>query len=421
MTPLIHRIILLFVILSVFSPSAIAVGLSTYDSIIKYADFEPGKEIRYRYFVTQTTGRTMDYSFFKGGDLSQYLSFDPPTIVSSQVGQTPQFDVVLRFPSADEGIPPGMHTLTFGIQEQIPPTVSGGFGLAATTSVQTAIRLRVLFSNKSIEASIYAPSISEGGDLVISAGARSWSKQDIDEAYMSILVIDEAGKVVKSFVTEKQRLPAGQSISFLPIVWSTLGKKPGMYTLQGTLYFDGYETTVGNTVQIGELKVSIGEYTKTVIAGKISEVTVYLSSNWNYPIDNIYYVLESSKAGKSIRSPNFRLDPFGSARVGVYWDATTDIPGDYGITLTAYYQEKTTVKKGVISVLLPESLRHLEQPSPLGWGIMLVIIALLIILIATNAYWLLWTKRRKSKEDDKEKGREQKEEKQQRLDNYEIR
>lgn len=392
---------LLFGIL--YTVSVGAVGISSYDSVVKEVDFQAGKEIRFQYFITQTTGRVMDYSFSKSGHLSQYLRFDPPLFSSATPGQTLPFEVILNFPEDDENITAGQHTIFFGVQEQTPPSLSGAIGLSASTSVETGIRVRVLAWNKSVQASLAASPVSEGGDAIINAGASSWTRTTIDEAYMSIRVIDAEGQIIKTFVTEKRQISPGQPISFLPIIWGTLGVRPGIYTLDGTLHFDGYETATTAKLQIGELTVNIDQYTKAISSGKINEINVLLSSNWNHPLASVHYTLESIKGKKSLKSPTFDIDTFGQASAAVFWDATADQPGDYDVVITAHYEGATNEEKGKIKVLAPGELPQLEQPF--SFTMLLLIILILLLLIISNLYWFRRTKE-KEKEGEKKQSHE---------------
>lgn len=396
---LLRTSILLAFILVFLSINGAAIGLSSYNSVVKQLDFQPGKEVRFQYFITQTTGRTMDYGFTKSGDFSDYVTFDPPVYALTTPGQSLPFEVVIRFPENDENITAGMHTIMFGVQEQTPPSLAGALGLTASTAIQTGIRVRVLEWNKSVQASVAASPISEGGDAVINAGASSWTRATIDEAYMSVRVLDADGKIIKAFVTEKRQILPGQAISFLPLIWSTLGVRPGMYALEGTLHFDGYETATAATLQIGQLTVNIDEYTKAISSGKINEINVLLSSNWNHPLGSVYYTLESVKGKKSLKSPTFIMDTFGQTSAAVFWDATADEPGDYDVVITAHYDGANNEEKGKIKILAPGELPQLEQPFSFTMLFLIILIALLLII--SNLYWF-------KKVKEKEKGGERK-------------
>jgi len=383
-----RRIILGLLLLACLAlPQAAAVGLSSYNSIVKEVDFQPGKEVRFQYRVTQTTGRMMDYSFEKRGDMSQYLSFDPPFFKNAKPGDDLFFDVFLSFPPTDEGLTPGIHIIYFGVAEQAPADIGGGMGLSATTSVETGVKVRVLSSNKSAQIILDAKDVNEGGDLVISAGANSWTKTDISESYMSIRILDENGNAVRTFVTEKLAIPPGQRVNFLPIMWSTLGQKPGTYNIEATLYFDGFQTTLTSKFRIGTLSVTIDRFTTQINAGRINQMNATLVSNWNLPIEGVYYILESKKANKAMTSATFSLKPFNDMTIPVYWDAAIDQPGNYDMKVTVYYEGKQNTKAGQLTIL-PPGIEPTPE-SPMSFTTIMIIIAVVIILVVTNAYWFL--------------------------------
>jgi|GEM_PF-4396341 len=401
MAPRFFRLLAIVVLCCALSASFVSsVGLSTYNSIVKQLDFQPGGEVRFPYRITPTTNRVMDYGFTKSGDMADYVLFDPPTYATATPGQSLPFDVVVRFPQTDENLTPGMHTVTFGVQEQTPPSISGNMGFSASTSVQTAIRIRVLSGNKSVEAGIAALPVTEGGDLVISTAATSWSKLVIDEAYMTVRILDEHGKILKAFATEKRQILPGQAISFLPILWSTLGIRPGVYTLEGTLHFDGYQDIALANVKIGELTVTIEEYTKTLTAGKINQLMVMVASNWNHPLADMYYTLESAKGKKSLRSPTFSIEAFDKVGIPVFWDATSDPPGAYDVSITAHYAEKETNKKGTVSIIAEEAVQQLERPAMLSMLAIVLLAIILLALLISNLYWFKRNKERERKEKE---------------------
>jgi len=382
--------IFIIVILAIVNASfALAVGVSAYD-LTPEVDFMPGTVKRFPFQVKTTVRVPMDYKLsILDGPLKEFARSDPPVLENVMPGSNPWFDVVLDFQN-DENLEPGLHELRFSVMEG---TSAGKKGNTARTGITVPIKVRVLSENKWAKGSVSVPNVNQNDNLKINSKVISWSKQDIDQAYMKMDLLAPSGEVVKTMETDKFALPAAKTKDFVTVVTTTKGLIPGIYTVSSTMYYDGETEKIEEQFRIGEYAIDIINMTKQAPPGGIRKLDAVFSSRWNNVISSAYYELnfDINNTDLYAKSESFDFGPMETKKSPIFIDLTNVKEGKYQGVLTLHYGDKKTEKQVELTV----SKKKVLEQVPMMYIIGSVVVLIVILLVLANIYFFMKSKKQK--------------------------
>ncbi len=325
--PTLFLFLFLFIILL---PSLPALSLS--GNSISPIIFEPGKSITNHYTIVDTPS---EVEVLLSGDLLEYVQITPL--------ENNGFDLLINFP--DEFISPGTYHLSLTVKEKNPSTS----GISSLLSLVKNFVVEVYSHEKEIELSMVSPSVNEGNPVIFQVNIQSRSYSNIDSIRAKIDVYDPENKKLSALNTNEKSLPALASET-LTASFPTTNLKPGEYTAQATVFYDGKQKSTNNTFRIGKMDVLIKNYTKQLQQG-FSDFSVTVFNNWGHPLRNVYAKLLLSSQ-ELLQTPSLDLEPWQEAQLqGI---VKVDFPpGEYQGKIQLFFESESKDVPITITIVEP--------------------------------------------------------------------
>lgn len=357
-------------------PAVQAIGVTpSSDSI----NFRPNlvKEIPFNFFPTNANN---NINIILTGDLAQYATLSTKQLTGG--------GIVLVKISLPNVLEPGQHSISVHGSEQ-PADSSGIFAISGIT---VPIRIFVPYHGKFIEASLEIPNLNINEEGTIKIHVKNIGSKAIHQLYSKISILNNEN-VVKTLETNKLILPVEQTKT-LQAKFSTKDLKEGSYKAIATIFFDDQEESLEKEFIIGDLIVSIINYTKTVTEHKINKFYITIESKWNNPINEVFADISISQNNNKLltsTTPTTSLGPREVKQLETFLELTEISAGRYDIEFLLHYANKQSSLKGQLSVIK-------KEPSTTTIAT-ITIIAILVLLIVW--YVLLKKKTKGSKKHAK--------------------
>jgi hypothetical protein len=234
-----------------------------------------------------------------------------------------------------------------------------------------------------------------------------WNRGSINISEVSAVAeVSSGDKKLATLETEKVSLPVTNSYT-LSAPFETKGLKPGLYTVNATVTYDGNNKIQKSTeFRIGTKDLKLINYTKEFIQGKINKFDFLIESGWNNPLEEVYVIAYIEREGKSvaqIKTPTFSINPWERVAVTAYWDTGGIDIGEYLVSFIINFDENKVTQEGTITVIPPIAQKEPTEEKPKKGISTLTIILIIVILtlIAVNLYFIVF-KRKKEKEEDED-------------------
>ncbi len=375
------RFFFVFFCLLIFLPAVYSVSISPSSIIIQ---FEP----KYKNTYTFTVGDANYIEIYKKGDLTEYV-----TINQTLFRGVGEFTVTIALPDKIEK--PGKNRIIIGAME-VP---AGGGTVTAVTAIQTPIDVYVPYPGKYIEAGFDAPNVNINEVANFNVFVNNLGTDDLETVHTIVEVFDSANAKIGILQSEKVRIATKASLSFV-LPFNTTGFKPGPYKAKATLFYDGDKKNFDKSFKIGDLYIAIKSFPDSIFNGTINKFEIEIESGWNNKIENIYATIDIKRRDgisviEGLKTPSIDMNPWENKKIAVYIDTKGLYAGEYIITVTLHYKDKTTISEQKLMILEQEIL------SPKGFqfnSLTVVLISIVILLIIANAVWIIRTiKKRKNK------------------------
>jgi hypothetical protein len=361
----------------VFASTAAALGLSPVKTIV---DFEPGASSTHGFNLISTVNREMDLSFRVDGALKDYITLSQDTMhfESGQSSQSLGFSLDLP-----NNLPPGPQE-GYIIIEEMPSQDAGGSTLSATFQMYHRVIVSAPYPEKHAEAGLSVA--ASGEDISITTVVRNVGTMDISSLRVRFDVFD-GDELLDYYVADDEELKAGSEKEFIMLVEKG-SARPGEYTINSTVDYDGNLIPLSKGMKIGKPYVEIMEYDQVFVSDQINRFDVAFMNKWNRPV-TAFAVIHISREGEKvseIKTISFETPPWRKEIITAYLDARKIEPGEYDASLTAHYENMTSEKQFTINVL---TLREYEERKNLSNYIILIAI---IAALAVIVYWFWFRK-----------------------------
>ena len=351
------KLFLFLFIFLVLLPSLPALSLS--GNSISPIIFEPGKSITNHYMIVDTSA---EVEVLLSGDLSEYIQLTPI--------ENNEFDLLINFP--DEFIPPGTYRFSLTVKEK---GVSAA-GINSLLSVVKNFVVEVYSHEKEVEFFLVSPSVNEGNPINFQVNVQSRSYSDINSIKAKINVYDPENKKINTVNTNEKPLPALASET-LTASLPTTNIKPGEYTAEAAVFYDGKQKSINNTFRIGNMDILIKNYTKQLPQG-FSDFSVTVFNNWGHPLRNVYAKLLLSNQ-ELLQTPSLDLNPWQEAQLqGI---VKVDFPpGEYQGKIQLFFEGESKDVPVTITIIEPIAESN-NNRLVLILGLIVIILFLFLILL----------------------------------------
>ncbi len=380
----IYIFIFLFLFLILNSTFIIAPGIS--GAVLERLFFEPGLDKTYIYSVNSNTIRPMDHYIDMNGDLCSYFTLSTDNLENLAPGEIRTFEAHMKLPQEFE---PGEHRCYICATEAEGRTPEGmGSSIGTKVRVCAVIIIIAPYPGKKVEFSFNVDNVAKGENATFLFDVFNIGTEELDVGgVVDVFSKDiKVGKETKIFTlkTIGEHTVSGEK-AFFNVTYNTSEMEIGEYLAKGTLHYDGLQEIKEKTFRVGELNIEILEFTEEVSQNKLNPINVKVKSKWNGDIKDVYASIDITHPEKniivaSINTAPANLGPWEEKNLVAYWDTTGIEIGGYDVKVTLHYEDKITIKQGIIKVkefALGPSISF----TAILLFILIIVVLLLIILI----------------------------------------
>ncbi|MBU1976937.1 MAG: hypothetical protein KKA62_03225 [Nanoarchaeota archaeon] len=328
----IFSFIIIITVLTLFSPSILALDL--HGQKLSPITFVPGGQIVNHYTIS---GTTKDVNVVVSGDLNEYYHITD--VINNQ------FDLVIEMP---ETLPePGEYWFGLSVTE----VEKNNVGVGSLLSVNLRFKIVVPPHGKSLSVSLDAPNVNENEPVTFTLNVESKGLQEITSLSGRIKIYDADNNPLKLLAAGSGSLKPLETKSFNAVL-DTTTLDPATYSAEAVVTYDGEEKTAQKTFRIGNMDVSLLEYSQELELG-FTEFQATLENNWGNKIENVYAKLFIQDQ-EFLQTPSVNLEPWEKKTVkGI---VKTDLePGDYKARLIVFFEDKSKEEKINIKIINPKN------------------------------------------------------------------
>ncbi|MDP4012268.1 MAG: CARDB domain-containing protein [Candidatus Nanoarchaeia archaeon] len=333
---------------------------------------------------------------FIGGELEKYMKIENPEPVKVSPKGFAEFKVSVSLPSALTT--PGIVKTYFGVSE-IPIEDLGSGVIAAYTSVEAIIEIKVPYPGKYAEADLIVEDVGLGEYANFKINIANLGEQAISNAQGTI-VIEESNTLVKELKTDSISLASKES-STIPIKIKTSDMEGGEYGVTAIIDYDGLKATDKEIWRVGYLFVNLTNYTKEFVVDKINRWDIYVQSRWNQPIESFYaeakLIQDGNEIDISAKTPTISLGSWESTRLVAYWDTSGLALGNYDAKINFYYKDEVSENQVKIKITKPRNKFDLRIPLLQNISSQMLLLIIIAIIVILDLIWLIWISKKKKK------------------------
>jgi len=354
-------------------------------------DFQPNAVVEVDYFAINTLNEAIGASVLFTGDLSQYMRAEPATFNLEPYGSR-AFKVIITFPETIEK--PGSHRQTVMVKEE---KLEKHAGINVFAAPGVPLFIHVAYEGKYLDTLLEATNAKLNEPVYFTVTVTNLGSETINTISGIIKVYDIKDTLIKSLNTNMiMNLEKGASSS-LTAEMQTIEMTAGRYYAKAKVNYDEFsKETEDVAFRIGELKLSILNYSQEADSGKINKFFVEVESGWNDAVENVSANIIVKKDAEQLVSFRTLVDTVGGwekKQLEGYLDASNIKPGTYDVEITLNYAGETDFKKGTIEI------KEVKEGIAKGISTLTIVLIVIAVLILINILiWLFVLKRRKKKE-----------------------
>ncbi len=384
--PKINRFVFFLPLLFLVLPSFVgAIGISPADA---YVSFVPNHEYVIDYSITSYR----PFEFYTQGAFSEYTRVEK----ISQSDTQGTFRIYLTLPAEYEK--PGKHRMYVAAAEK--PT--GGV-VNALAIIRGFIEIDVPFPGFYAEMTVNVENANAGERIPISANILNRGKLNISDAKVELEVL-AGNAVVKSISSDIVPIEKGGGYNFqTEIKGGEL--KPGRYTLNAELTYEGKQAYESKEFRIGTFDVNIVNHTDTMYNNSINLFEIEVESLWNNRMDTVFMDLnikDGNKVLSTVKTPPFDLLPWQKHKTSFYWNTAGIDVGEYDLEIILHYDEDVKTENRKIYIIEPPVQ---EQAMNISLSTVLLLV-MALLLIGFNVYFI-FGRRKKDNKDKEETSKKQ--------------
>lgn len=348
-----------FVILSTFQVQA-AVGVSpgTYT-----VNFVPNLK---QHFAFDFLGDTnMELEIYASGDLSQYVKLSKKKIIGNGgVG------VDIELPASIDT--PGTHEIYIGARQIVKEDGSSqGFGIIG--NVKGVINVVVPYPGQYVLFDLSATNANAQEPVNLTATINNLGNEQVSAG--GEIKIYNSEKYVSTVDLGSFDLASPEKKVVLKVL-DTTGYASGNYLAVGNLrYGDNKFVEANSTFRLGELALSIANYTKILERNKINRFEIQVQSDWNNPINGVYANVTIQGYPISFLTPTANVDRFGTTVLTGFFDTTNIMNDTFQAIVKLHYEGKS--REEIVTLSFKKQTDYLM--IGLIAGVVLLVILVLIV------------------------------------------
>ena len=377
------KIVILFILLLIFIPSVYSIRLYSTPNINFI--FEPNLKKIITYSIGNNLQQTINVKLNAEGDLAEYITFDKDYV--QDIGPQEGFSFTVRLNLPDKIEKPGLHEIWIKATEERPE--QGGIG--ALGAVKNPIKIRVRYPDKYAEATLSGSNARVNGFSDFTVKVSNFGSKYIANAVASIDIFEtETGTKLTTLTTDNNPVEIDQTVS-LAAKLDTSNYKKGKYKAIAYVDYDGINLTTNEAYfMVGDISILITNHTQRVERDSIVPFDIYLQSEWNNKINNIYAITDITKNEsivKSLKTPLENIDPWEKKKITGYFETSGMQLGVYDLNILLFYEDTTAKRTGNIEVT---EKMQVQKESPLGSNITVILLVVIIILLSLlNIMWFI--------------------------------
>ena len=369
----IKTILIILVFLALIS-IAHAIGISPAKKVVI---FIPNKEETIVFNIVNNENRNIKVKIDADGPLENYIEIPNDTIAINGDERSKQLNLRLKLP---ETIEPGLHESKVIVREISYSNEEGTF-ISTMPLIKAKLQLRVPYPGKYIESKLI---ISESDRKVrFTMQVFNYGTESISDA-KALIKIFENEKLIKQLETKSASI-GKNSQALLDASWQA--ENIGSYYAVAEISYDSKKVELKEEFIVGTPFINVTR----IIAdnfklGSIAKFDIYLKSNWNSKMENVYanaLIYGESKTYLSSKTNQLVLLPEGEQPVNLFWDTEEADIGEYGLNLTVVsklgenrHSIKLMVNKDSISTSLAPRRIAIKK------YIIILIVAIIVLSIA---------------------------------------
>ncbi len=332
-------LLLLFFLGLLLAPSFTSASLGISPSITEINFVENGVyHLDYRAFSDKPNQRIILYA---KDDFAQYTTFEKTSLVGGG-----SFGVTINFPGSMDK--PGVHNLHIYAAEEI----SQRSFIGTSVAVGAVVHIFVPYPGKYIEPHLNIPSANVGDKIPVELQVINRGTENLTVT-PDIIFYDSSGKKVDEMIFDSVPINRGE-LEYFRRYLDSEGLSPDVYTARAIIDYNGNKQEINSTFKVGNLTVSVVNFTGNVTADEINKFTVRVKSNWNGEIRGVYADVKiwlNESTDMAFKIPSVDLAPWEEKDIQGYFDAEGLSPGKYKIGIILAYAGQTSYSSGEITVV----------------------------------------------------------------------
>ena len=356
-------------VLILLLPTVMSIGITPPEMNLQY---EPGRSKEVTIEVRNNEHRSMEAQIVVMGELKDAITLSKDTLSFDEAEAKKTFTYTIDMPEDVER--PGVHSATIKVKEQARRDGEGN--LRPALEVVSEVFCHVPYPDTYVEGTLNVRDVRTGETVTFFNSIYNLGDKDLSEVRVTLDILDSDGTTVKTLESDSRPLTA-RKMGELIIKHPTAGMRPGTYTVEATVHYDGKQATYKGRFTIEEFLINLesintGEYSR----GEIAKLYMLVQNIGNRMVKDFYSKILIKKDGSlvdSVKSFNIDLDPDDVKETTAYWD-TKDIPmGVYYGEMRMQYEDKTRVEnlslkleedKITVNVITGHAIR--ESPGSVG-------------------------------------------------------
>lgn len=262
---------------------------------------------------------------------------------------------------------------------EVPPPTRTGTAVAVTR-VRCPIYVRVPYPGKYLEFDFSIADINEGQIAVANSFIGSRGKLPVDGARLTY-TIEKNATVYSTYAETLSRIEPQQELHEKSNL-TTQKLPPGVYTVQGVLAYANETVVVTRELRVGELDVSVTNYSKVLPVSDFSKLNFTVQSRWNGPIKEVYLTYRISNQQQTfsqVKTETFSLRPFENKTITSIAETPSVLPGTSFIQYTITFDGNQHT--GVLPITYVRKGPDLRLILFVLLGLLITIMTLLAVII----------------------------------------
>jgi hypothetical protein len=310
----------------------------------------------------------------------EYVDFETINITFAP-GETKSFSFNLSIPN--QFGEPGDHEFDFIARELLPTNRTEL--ITIRTAVGSIFLVRVPYEGYFLKSSLSAKSVTVGEKVPFQLILENLGTYPISDIVGTLEIYDgEMNEIDQIPFTYSLKT---NSYETLDLDWDSSGFSYGNYHAKAILKFNGKVETAETDFKLGEVHISITDYSDSIIAGDINKYKLKVRSDWGAKISGAVATLNvDTDFPTSFRSENFDLAPWEEKDIIIYVDAEGIKKGKYSAGLVISYEGLITEESLILNVS--------------GFDYLLIVIGVAIFVVVFGVgYFILLRKHKKKGKD----------------------